>query len=118
MNYLEHYPSLKPMKTAPNIRRGFFVLYSWHWFPVFLSKEKFYHMSISIEKQCGFLKYRENFLIFANEKHLKNGKACQWLQDNLEIPEDGVISEEDGKWLLGDKPLTFIEEFKKAMEED
>lgn len=30
-------------------------------------------MSISIEKQCGLLKYRENFLIFANEKHLKNG---------------------------------------------
>ena len=45
-------------------------------------------------------------------------KACQWLQDNLEIPEDGVISEEDGKKLFGDNPLTFIEEFKRAMEEE
>lgn len=40
----------------------------------------------------------------------------KWLQDNLEIPEDGIISEEEGKRLLGDKPLTFIEEFRKAME--
>lgn len=44
-------------------------------------------------------------------------KACEWLMTNLEIPEDGVISEEEGKELLGDKPVTFIGEFRKAMEE-
>lgn len=45
-------------------------------------------------------------------------KACEWLMTNLEIPEDGVISEEEGKELLGDKPVTFIEEFRKAMEDE
>ena len=47
MNYLEHYPYDYRLTR-------------------FYPKEKFYHMTISTEKQCGFLKCRENFLIFAS----------------------------------------------------
>ena len=61
----------------------------------------------------------QSYIVGAKEqREIDIKKACKWLQDNLEIPKDGVISEEDGKKLLGDNPLTFIEEFKKAMEEE
>lgn len=52
------------------------------------------------------------------QKKIDIEKACEWLMTNLEIPEDGVISEEEGKELFGDKPVTFIEEFRKAMEDE
>lgn len=68
---------------------------------------------------CELPRPSQSYIVGAKEqREIDIKKACKWLQDNLEIPEDGVISEEDGKKLLGDNPLTFIEEFKRAMEEE
>lgn len=68
---------------------------------------------------CELPRPSQSYLVGAKEQRdIDIRKACKWLQDNLEIPEDGVISEADGKKLLGDKPITFIEEFQKALEED
>lgn len=60
--------------------------------------------------------YRACVRMAIEQQKIDFEQTREWLQDNLEIPEDGVISEEDGKKLFGDKPITFFEEFMKAME--